>query len=156
MTRVRPGRLGHGGPNMTPMVDVVMCILIFFMLGSSFALPELYLSNTTPVERGPGLEPVKPDAIPPVRIPIALRHARGVTWASAFNAPATADLVTLSANPASTASLPDLLRERRGHISDTAILIITPQSQVPYQDVIAAYDACIKAKYAHVTFTLPR
>ena len=31
----------HVGPNMTPMVDVVMVILIFFMLGSSFTSPRL-------------------------------------------------------------------------------------------------------------------
>ena len=35
------------GPNMTPMVDVVMCILIFFMLGTSLASPELFLKSHT-------------------------------------------------------------------------------------------------------------
>ena len=35
----------HGGPNMTPMVDVVMCILIFYMLSATFANPDLFLTN---------------------------------------------------------------------------------------------------------------
>ena len=36
---------------MTPMVDVVMCILIFFMLGSSFIMPELFLKSTAAIEK---------------------------------------------------------------------------------------------------------
>ena len=35
---------------MTPMVDVVMCILIFFMLGSSLT-PELFLQSNTAIDK---------------------------------------------------------------------------------------------------------
>ena len=62
----------HVGPNMTPMVDVVMVILIFFMLGSSFVSPDWYLTNNTPAIKG-GLSNVKTHAMPPTRINIKLR-----------------------------------------------------------------------------------
>lgn len=41
----------HGGPNMTPMVDVVMVILIFFMASTSLLGPEVLLRATLEEER---------------------------------------------------------------------------------------------------------
>src|ERR1700733_6881 len=43
------------GPNMTPLVDVVMVILIFLMLAGSFGLTEKYLVSDVPtMEKGAG------------------------------------------------------------------------------------------------------
>lgn len=42
----------HLGPNMTPMVDVVMVILVFFMASAAFVGPEWFLAAQT-VERKP-------------------------------------------------------------------------------------------------------
>jgi biopolymer transport protein ExbD len=38
----------HYGPNMTPMVDVVMVILIFFMASTAFLGPEWFLKTYLP------------------------------------------------------------------------------------------------------------
>src|SRR5215813_7077601 len=38
----------HYGPNMTPMVDVVMVILIFFMASTAFLGPEWFLKTHLP------------------------------------------------------------------------------------------------------------
>src|SRR4051812_37590647 len=38
----------HLGPNMTPMVDVVMVILIFFMASTAFLGPEWFLKTHLP------------------------------------------------------------------------------------------------------------
>ncbi|MEM1186649.1 MAG: biopolymer transporter ExbD [Planctomycetota bacterium] len=38
----------HFGPNMTPMVDVVLVILIFFMASAAFLGPELLLRSGLP------------------------------------------------------------------------------------------------------------
>ena len=147
------GKLGHGGPNMTPMVDVVMCILIFFMLGSSFASPELYLTSNTPaVEKGGLSNTSESDKIPAVRNYVQLKRLGDETVASAFGAPATADLVTLSENVNSTASLPDLLRVKQREMSKDVQVIISPEPRVPYKDVIAVYDACVNAHFEHVAF----
>src|SRR6185312_9268592 len=77
----------HVGPNMTPMVDVVMCILIFFMLGSSLALPELFLkSNTVINKNGLGTEQTTQE-LPAVRMNIKLQRQGADTWVSAFDSP---------------------------------------------------------------------
>ena len=39
------------GPNMTPLVDVVMVILIFLMLAGSFAGAEHYLVSNVPFSK---------------------------------------------------------------------------------------------------------
>jgi biopolymer transport protein ExbD len=147
------GKLGHGGPNMTPMVDVVMCILIFFMLGSSFATPELYLTSNTPTSPTGGLsDTAVSDKLPPVTKRIQLQRLGDETIAKAFDAAATSDLVTLSADPNSTASLPDLLRVKQPLMSKDVQIIIAPEPHVPYKDVLAAYDACVNAHFEHVAF----
>ncbi|MGH7130661.1 MAG: ExbD/TolR family protein [Phycisphaerales bacterium] len=38
----------HFGPNMTPMVDVVMVILVFFMVSAAFVGPEWFLRSMVP------------------------------------------------------------------------------------------------------------
>ena len=42
------------GPNMTPLVDVVMVILIFLMLAGSFGGVEHYLTSNLPVKQNGG------------------------------------------------------------------------------------------------------
>src|SRR6476659_6576187 len=37
------------GPNMTPLVDVVMVILIFLMLAGSFGTSEHFMASKTPI-----------------------------------------------------------------------------------------------------------
>src|SRR3954468_3744540 len=53
------------GPNMTPLVDVVMVILIFLMLTGSFVGTEHYLGSNLPLsEKGAGGQAVPPGYIP--------------------------------------------------------------------------------------------
>jgi biopolymer transport protein ExbD len=50
------------GPNMTPLVDVVMVILIFLMLAGKFGQNEHYLASTIPIrQHGSGN---RTDAVP--------------------------------------------------------------------------------------------
>jgi biopolymer transport protein ExbD len=42
------------GPNMTPLVDVVMVILIFLMLAGKFGENEHYLASSVPIRKGGG------------------------------------------------------------------------------------------------------
>ena len=42
------------GPNMTPLVDVVMVILIFLMLAGSFATGGWYLQSSMPIKESGG------------------------------------------------------------------------------------------------------
>src|SRR5215210_3805039 len=47
------------GPNMTPLVDVVMVILIFLMLAGSFAGGVHYLTSNLPIKKDGGVGDVK-------------------------------------------------------------------------------------------------
>ena len=53
------------GPNMTPMVDIVMCILIFFMMASSFAVVDMYLTSNMPAIDKKGMGNAHGDAVLP-------------------------------------------------------------------------------------------
>ena len=54
--RIKGAKAVHydSGPNMTPLVDVVMVILIFLMLAGSFGGIEHYLVSSTPVTKTGG------------------------------------------------------------------------------------------------------
>src|SRR2546423_14060754 len=53
------------GPNMTPLVDVVMVILIFLMLAGSFAGAEHYLVSNLPFSpKGGGGQAPPPGIVP--------------------------------------------------------------------------------------------
>lgn len=136
----------HVGPNMTPMVDVVMVILIFFMLGSSFASPDWYLTNNTPAIKG-GLKNVKVQKMPATRILIKLTQIGSHTRASiaAFQ---TEDL---------SGQLLKWLKTRKKAVGKAAgkdiQVLISPANDVPYQQVITTYSDCVQAQYTHVAFS---
>ena len=52
--RIKGAKQVHydSGPNMTPLVDVVMVILIFLMLAGSFGASEHYLASKVPIRKG--------------------------------------------------------------------------------------------------------
>ena len=64
------------GPNMTPLVDVVMVILIFLMLAGSFGGSSHFLVGKTP-KTGRGHEQsLKPDAVPDSPIKVRVDNSR--------------------------------------------------------------------------------
>jgi biopolymer transport protein ExbD len=147
----------HVGPNMTPMVDIVMCILIFFMLGTSLATPELFLkSNTAAVDKeGLGNDPGG-QKLPAVRLSIKLSRGtvagKQITAVTAFNeAPLPMNAVT-DADQRLNQAIYQRLAARRKTISDDVQVLIVPDQDVPYQDVITIYDYCVKLEFKQVAF----
>ena len=150
-------KMAHVGPNMTPMVDVVMCILIFFMLGTTLATPEVFLkSNTAAIDKqGLGSEQGV-QKLPAVRMNIKLARAKVggkvTTVVTAFNeAPLPMNPVN-DANQSLNQAIEGRLTKRRATISDDVQVLIVPERDVPYQDVITIYDYCVKLSFKQVAF----
>ncbi len=129
----------HFGPNMTPMVDVVMVILIFFMASATFAGAEWFLKAGIPKEGGaesskqPG--DTDPLALPPARFEVMLVVEGGRTIARGQGV-----------GESDMASLPARLMElAKGVTAEEVVLIIRPEAGVPYADVIRAHDAAAQA-----------
>ena len=130
----------HFGPNMTPMVDVVMVILIFFMASATFAGAEWFLKAGIPREGAttPGQQPLGADPLDvgPARFEISLVVQDGRTIARGQGIGGDADMSSLPARLTTLAA--DLSAE---HI----VLIFRPDAAVPYPDVVRAHDAAAQA-----------
>lgn len=129
----------HFGPNMTPMVDVVMVILIFFMANAAFIGSDWFLKAAIPFEHGRGSNASvqnDPLALPPARVDVVLdADDQGRTNATFLgNAK-----VPLEAFLAWAAKLP------RDESTSKLEVVIKPSPRVPYRDVIQAHAACDEA-----------
>lgn len=130
---------GHFGPDMTPMVDIVMVILIFFMAGSAFIGPEWFLDVGMAKGAAPGAP--KPAADIPIA-PAALRLTR---------TPEGTRITGLGLEGAGFDALDAKLTEYASTGAAGAVrLVIEPTLDTPYQDVIAVYDRCARAGFASV------
>jgi biopolymer transport protein ExbD len=129
----------HYGPNMTPMVDVVMVILIFFMASAAILGPEWFVGA-----RLPKLDASAPEQTsPPLRLTLALARLPEDDRA----------VVTLRTGPGTTTSssvgldqLAQALLQARGtRPSESVVVIIDPAQSARYEDIIAAHVACQRA-----------
>ena len=129
---------GHGegsfGPNMTPMVDIVLVILVFFMAATAFIGEEWFLRSAIQVERSQAAEATGKDAfeLPPVRLEIILEPGITGTLASGLGA----QLVPLES------LLPRLHAFTQGTALDQIEVMIRPAAAVPYEDVVRVHEAC--------------
>lgn len=120
---------GQIGPNMTPMVDVVMVILIFFMASAAFLGPEWLLKTALPSRSA---EPSAPAAAPP---PLVLRldiRSGPEPFIVINGGPATR---TADLSPALQAAMTD----RRP--ADVIVLVV-PEPDAPYEAVVRVHELC--------------
>ncbi len=138
----------HFGPNMTPMVDVVMVILIFFMASTAFLGPEWFLqAHMTPEERsGAALQQDTRFRLPEVRVEVTLRAGASGTVADAFGREGLtmAQFEALAQEVAS-----DLVPESPAGAAEPRVVIV-PEARTPYNDVVHIHDACTKAGFRRV------
>jgi biopolymer transport protein ExbD len=138
------------GPNMTPLVDVVMVILIFLMLAGSFASAEHFLiSNLPVVQSGPGGEQLPPGFIPdePIDIRVDNNPTTGAFIATAEKIH-TSDIAALTAQLRATR----LKLNATGKSDDKIQVKIGPAKNVKYKDLVAVYEAALNAGYKKVAF----
>lgn len=126
----------HFGPNMTPMVDVVMVILIFFMASAAFLGSEWFLKAAIPFDAGRGTNPKKPNdptALPPIRLDLIMDVDEAGRTVVTFPPLTRAPLESFFARIAEFKN-----DKSAGDIE----VVIRPTARVPYADVVRAHAAC--------------
>jgi biopolymer transport protein ExbD len=140
-----------GGPNMTPLVDVVMVILIFLMLSGSFGIASHFL---------PANLPLIASHVP--RRPIADQ----VTMMELYVSSPTEDTFRARLADGTTftdvESLRDALvakraaHEAQGGSADRMQVMIDARRSTRYHHLIAAYEAAMAAKWPKIGFRSAR
>ncbi len=142
----------EAGPNMTPLVDVVMVILIFLMLVGTFATSELFLvQNAGTFERATSADTPPPPGFVPDE-PIIIR----VSQPSPDRFVAQADKIQTSDPAVLTGQLKrthDQLKSV-GKPTDKITVIISPANNVKHRHYIAVYEAALKAGFTKVSFAI--
>lgn len=131
-------------PNLAPMVDVVMVILIFFMLGTSFALSEGVLPTQLPSQIGPG-GGASVSIVPAVRI--ELREGPG----------GACQIVVMDRELQGNSfeALAAYMKEKINSGADPmGRVVLAADPGIVYQDVISAMDACVRAGFRNIQFSL--
>lgn len=126
----------HFGPNMTPMVDIVMVILIFFMASAAFLGGEWYLKAAIPFQAGRGTntsKPNDPNAPPPLKLDIALDSDANGNTVVTFLELKQAPLQQFLDRIAQFKSDP-----KAGEIE----VVIRPTPRANYSDVVRVHAAC--------------
>jgi biopolymer transport protein ExbD len=135
------------GPNMTPLVDVVMVILIFLMMAGSFGA-EHYLSSNVPLkqEGNSGAQP------PPGWIPDEPLEIRVDSTGRGFEA--TAGRIRTSDPASLTAQLTAMRQqlESAGTPSARVQVVVSPGRSTKYDHLIRVYESAVNAGFTKVAF----
>jgi biopolymer transport protein ExbD len=117
----------HVGPNMTPMVDVVMVILIFFMASTAFLGPEWFLKSYLPTRTANASV-----AAQPTRLRLTMSHSEGVTQ--------------ITINETTAVTVPQLEAALRPEVAkagpENIVVPIEVAPNVPYEDVVRVHEVC--------------
>lgn len=123
---------------MTPLIDVIFLLMIFFIMTLNFLVPEGVLENRLPDQaRTPEYEREKDWEV--VRIHVA----RGREGPQIY---LQERMVT---------GLKDLLLNLH-RLPRDIVVVIEPEPKVAYKHVISVFNACVKAKKTNISFTIPR
>ena len=140
----------HFGPNMTPMVDIVMVILIFFMATAAFMGSEWFLKAAIPFEAGRGTNLTKPND--PLAIPLKPLDVLMDAEADGRTVVSFLELKRASVDDfiARVSQFP------RNETTSELEIVIKPMPRVPYADVVRVHAACDAAGIYKVGITVPR
>jgi biopolymer transport protein ExbD len=128
---------------VTPMVDVVFQLLVFFVLASGGRIAEHTLSTSLSAGAVASIvSPPSPAAKPESSVWLHLRRD---------GADRTTTLRVNEGPSGELAGLPQTLRALKGS-EPTSSVILDVRGQVPWGDVIQVYDTCRAAKFRAINF----
>ena len=139
----------EAGPNMIPLVDVVMVILIFLMLVGQFGGLEHYLMSNLPYsEQGLGGAKAPSSTIPDEPLDIRVDSPTPDQWVAQVGKIRTSDIAQL------TAQLRKLREDFNGagKTTDKIQVVISPGKLVKYVFLIGVYQAALEAEFQKVAF----
>ncbi len=154
--RQRRGR--HAGQvgelNLTPMIDVIFQLLIFFVVTANFMIDEGVLSAKLPQGSG---SPTASDDLPREKITIRLTSDPGDDALVSIERGPVGDPVRYASFGELAADLDRLRYDPDGSRIDGIYeadnpVMIEPTGTVRWQHVVNAFNAAITAKYTNVSF----
>ena len=140
----------ESGPDMTPLVDVVMVLLIFMMLVGKFGGANRYLVSDMPISSsGSSNEKIDPNLIP--KEPVVLTVIQPTP--DAFRA-GNGGKINAGDEKELTTQLTGLLGglKATGRKVDDVQLFIKPAKNVRYAHVIRVYTAAVGAGFTKIGF----
>lgn len=146
----RSPRIGQGtetAPNLTPVVNIAMVVLVVFMLSASFAAEELFLRSTVSAE-GQGAVAPDDDFVPTEPLEIRVSAPDADRFIARIGGNVTSDAEELAA-------ILTTLRQQEEAVGtpvDEIQVIIRPDGNVPQKFTIAVQEATIKAELTKVAF----
>jgi len=136
---------GESGPNMTPLVDVVMVILIFLMLAGTFSGGDHYLAIATPLT-GNGPTPDQTvQVIEPLEIRVDTVNGHFLARGGTINA---SDSETLRSQ---LESLRIRMNDAGRKTADIQVKI-APGRNVRFEHVVAVQEAAMRASFEKIGF----
>ena len=149
--KIRGAKQVHydSGPNMTPLVDVVMVILIFLMMCGSFSQGGWFLQSTVPIKSKGGAQvEMTPGLVPDEPLEVRIDNSSDGFRVLAGDIRAGSDKEQLR----------QALEQKRGQYErvgtakDKVQVVLMPGRNVKYENIVAVYEAALRAGFTKVGF----
>ena len=123
--------------SMTPLIDVVFLLMVFFLMTINFEKPEEVLAHRLPQLGNEASEdPSKDWEKVELKLEIAKQDGQ----------------LKLQLQERTLDSYDDLL-DYLGQLPDDIVIIIDAANDVPYKHIIGVYNSCLKAKKTDIVFS---
>jgi biopolymer transport protein ExbD len=137
------------GPNMTPLVDVVMVILIFLMMTGSFSQGGWFLQSSVPIKsKGGAQAEVAPGFVPDEPLEVRIDNS-----ADGFRVLA-GDIRSAGDKEQLRLALEQKLKQYQaaGTAREKIQVVLMPGRNVKYENIVAVYEAALRAGFTKVGF----
>jgi biopolymer transport protein ExbD len=126
---------------MTPLIDVIFLLLIFFIITIQFVKPESVLENRLPERKAQGFQDQQNDwEMVRLRIKLVIKQEEQPRIYLQDRVVKTYEELLYYLN----------------QLPKDILLVIEPESKILYKHVIGVYNACIKSKKTNIVFAISR
>ena len=137
------------GPNMTPLVDVVMVILIFLMLAGSFGTREHFMASSVPIAaKGAANKAVPPGWVPPTIVDLYVETNGNVRLSGVGGMMQDPEEVRKE--------LARRLAQFKANNTTDVQVVFHPREGTKWEALAPLYDAALRAKFEKVGFAMAR